>query len=221
MKKNSKLLIKRIFKIWGYDIDFFKIKVNESTTITYEANKINLCCGIQKIPEFIGIDFLEGNAEIVLDLRYKNLPLKDNSVEKLVCISAINYFKYERAKELIKEVYRVLKPGAITRFAVQDLEIIASKYINKDMDFFFQKLPNGKYRFEGATMADKFNAWFYGFEIKGNPCQYVYDYQSLSYIFNEVGFSLVERKKFQDSRLENIEFIDNRPEQMFFLEAVK
>jgi predicted SAM-dependent methyltransferase len=198
-----------------------KSKREKFSAIEFKSTNINLCCGRQKIPEYLGVDFLEGIADIVLDLRYNNLPFVDNSIEKLVCISAINYFKYERAKEIINEVYRVLKPGAITRFAVQDLEIIANKYISKDIDFFYQKLPDGRNRFEGATMADKFNAWFYGFEINGNPCQYVYDYESLSYLFKEAGFSIVERKNFMESRLVNIELIDNRPDQMFFLEAIK
>ena len=107
------------------------------------------------------------------------------------------------------------------RFGVQDLEIIAKKYLDKDTDFFFQKLPDGRDRFVGATIADKVNAWFYGFEINGNPCQYVYDYESLSLLFKEAGFSTVERKQYMESRIAEIKLIDNRPEQMFFLEAIK
>ena len=182
---------------------------------------VNLCCGPQKIPNYINVDFLPGNADIIIDLRYENLPFKDNSVDKLICISSINYFKYERAKEIISDIYRSVKSGGIVRFAVQDLEIITKRYLEKDTDFFFEKLPDGTDRFAGATMADKFNAWFYGFAIKGNPCQYVYDYESLAYLFKEVGFSIVEQKKYLESRLKNIELIDNRPEQMFFLEAIK
>jgi predicted SAM-dependent methyltransferase len=182
---------------------------------------VNLCCGPQKIPGYIGVDFLPDTTEITLDLRYEDLPFKNNSVEKLICISAINYFKYERAKKIIEDIYRVIKPGGIVRFAVQDLEIIAKRYLEKDTGFFFQKLPDGRDRFPGATMADKVNAWFYGYEIMGNPCQYVYDYDSLAYLFKEAGFTDIEHKKYLESKLQHIELIDNRPEQMFFLEAIK
>lgn len=201
----------------------FKIKKKQpALVIDYSVPlSINLCCGPQKIPGYLGIDFLQGNAEIILDLRYENIPLKDNSVDNLICISSINYFKYNRAIEIIKDIYRIMKPGGMVRFAVQDLKIIAKKYIEKDRDFFFQKLPNGKDRFEGATMADKMNSWFYGFEIMGNPCQYVYDYESLEYVFKLAGFRIVEEKKYMESKLKYIELIDNRPEQMFFLEAIK
>ena len=114
----------------GYDVIFSKIKLMQSKTNIYKIDKINLCCGIQKIPEYIGVDFLEGTAEIILDLRYENLPFEDNSVEKLVCISAINYFKYERAREIIQEVYRVLKPGGKLVMLTPNLESLGHKLFN-------------------------------------------------------------------------------------------
>jgi len=182
--------------------------------------KANLCSGTQKIPGYFNIDFNRG-ADLRLDLAKNDLPFRTESLEALVCISAINYFTRSRAQELVHEVYRVLKPGGIVRFGVQDMETIAQRYIAKDKDFFFQKLSDGRDRFEGPTLGDKFAAWFYGYAIKGIPCQYFYDYDSLAFLFTTAGFSLVERKNFQESRLENSHLIDNRPDQMFFLEAIK
>jgi hypothetical protein len=121
----------------------------------------------------------------------------------------------------VNEAYRVLKAGGIARFGVQDMESIARRYVERDEQFFFQTLPNGQERFEGATLGDKFAAWFYGYAIKGVPCQYFYDYESLAHLFKVAGFSVIEKRAFQDSRLESIQMIDNRPDQMFFLEAVK
>ena len=70
------------------------------------------------------------------------------------------------------------------------------------------------------TLGDKFAAWFYGYVAVG-PCRYFYDYESLAALFIMAGFSVVEKKDFMQSRLDHIELIDNRPDQMFFLEAVK
>ena len=84
-----------------------------------------------------------------------------------------------------------------------------------------QKLPDGRDRFEGHTLGDKFAAWFYGYEIGGFPCRYFYDFESLAYLFKMAGFTVVEKKAFCQSKLENIKLIDNRPDQMFFLEAIK
>jgi ubiquinone/menaquinone biosynthesis C-methylase UbiE len=181
---------------------------------------VDICCGPVKVPGYFGIDFC-GSPDLRLDLSRCDLPFPNKSLAAVICISAINYFSRERARALIKEVYRVLEPGGIARFGVQDMEAIAKRYVEKDNVFFLQKLPNGADRFEGPTLGDKFVAWFYGFAIKGRPCQYAYDYESLALLFREAGFPAVERKAFRESRLANVDMIDNRPDQMFFLEAIK
>lgn len=156
-----------------------------------------------------------------LDLSKSALPFADHSLDAVICMSAINYFTRLRAEQIVHEVHRILKSGGVARFGVQDMESIARRYIEKDGSFFFQKLPDGRDRFEGPTLGDKFAAWFYGYEIKGVPCKYFYDYDSLAYLFKAAGFTTVERKAFQESRLDRADLIDNRPDQMFFLEAVK
>lgn len=184
------------------------------------ATRVNLCSGMQAIPEYTGVDSRDP-AEIQLDLSRNDLPFRSGSVKSVVCMSAINYFTRARANELVREVFRVLEPGGIARFGVQDMESIAKKYVEKDVEFFFQKLPDGRSRFEGPTIGDKFAAWFYGYATKGGPCRYFYDYDALAYLFRTAGFSVVQKKEYRQSRLEHIDLIDNRPDQMFFLEAVK
>jgi SAM-dependent methyltransferase len=213
----KKMIIKKIIKSLHTLLseNWSQIKFNSAG-----VKNINLCCGSQKIPGYIGID-IAINSDLRMNLESGKLPFKNNSLDSVICISAINYFTRSRGKEIINEVFRILKAGGIARFAVQDLEKIAQRYIEKDIDFFFQKLPNGQERFEGPTLGDKFAAWFYGYISGGAPCKYFYDYESLSYLFQAVGFSKIEKKAYQESRLENIKLIDNRPDQMFFLEAVK
>jgi len=181
---------------------------------------INLCCGPIRLPGYVNIDQMP-DSDLALDLERELLPFSDGSAETVVCISAINYFSYERGAQIIKDVYRVLAPGGIARFASQDLKLLARKYLDRDRDFYFQKLPNGRDRFPGVTFADKLNEFFYGFYSAEKHCKYVYDYESLAKLFEEAGFTLVEQKGFMESRIPGVDRIDNRPEQMFFLEAVK
>lgn len=182
--------------------------------------KVNLCCGSQRIPGYVGVD-LGRSSDVPLDLTKEDLPFSDGSMDAVVCISGINYFTRERGGELIRDVYRILRPGGIARFAVQDMESLARRYVDKDTRFFFQKLKDGTDRFPGPTLGDKFVSWFYGYAIKGNPCRYFYDFESLAYLFKVAGFSMIERKAYLESRLHDIKLIDNREEQMFFLEAIK
>lgn len=182
--------------------------------------RVNLCCGPIHLEGYINVD-LSKTADVVIDLEKELLPFPDQSIDVVVCISAINYFTRQRGEEIIRDVQRALKPGGIARFASQDLRILSAKYLSRDREFYFQKLPDGRERLPGRTFADKFNAFFYGFETVGKHCKYVYDYETLASIFTEAGFGKVSLARYRESAIPGIESIDNRPEQMFFLEAVK
>ncbi len=185
--------------------------------------KINLCGAQVKIPGYFSID-LHPAADLQLDLEEHLLPFDDEPISTVVCMSAINYFSRERGATLIQETYRVLAKGGVARFGVQDLKEIARKYINNDREFFYQKHPTkpGRDRFPGETIADKINTWFYGYpSSKGTGGKYFYDYETLALLFTQAGFTVVEQRPYQNSRLPEVQEIDNRPDQMFFLEAVK
>jgi SAM-dependent methyltransferase len=185
-----------------------------------EVTKINLCGGDIHIPGYLSVDLVL-SSDLILDLSKRNLPFKSNSIDIVVCISAINYFTRERGRQIIKETYRVLHNGGIARFAVQDLRSLAQRYVDNDLIFYFQKLADNTERFTGPTIGDKFASWLYGYATAGGPCRYFYDFDSLAYLFREAGFTTVENKNYLDSRISEINKIDNRPDQMFFLEAVK
>jgi SAM-dependent methyltransferase len=201
-------------------LSLLTFKFRQETRFGRRITRINLCSGSRSIPGYFNIDISKG-ADLVIDLAKRDLPFPPNSLDSIVCISGINYFSRARTVELINQCYTILTPGGIARFGVQDMEKLAQLYLKKDTDFFFQKLPDGKDRFEGSTIGDKFVAWFYGYVSGGYACQYFYDFDSLSFIFKQAGFRSVERKTYRESGIDDIELIDNRPDQMFFLEAVK
>ncbi len=209
-------MLRPVFTAWYATRRFFLMK----RLVIKGIHRMNLGCGTQRIPGYCGID-ADSSAELPLDLSYCNLPFGSESQDAVICVSAINYFTRQRSAELVQEAYRVLKIGGVARFSVQDMEALARRYVEKDREFFFQKLPDGRERLEGPTMGDKYAAWFYGYMTAGGRCRYFYDYDSLAYLFKQAGFRVVERKEYLDSRLEHIELIDNRPDQMFFLEALK
>ncbi len=189
-----------------------------------EELKINLCGGPVKIHGYINVDVCTG--DIIIDLEEELLPFPDNSADVIACNGAIGYFTRERAQEIIADVYRVLKVGGITRFGTQDLRILAGKYMERDRDFYFQKVMGpdkvGIDRFVGRTFCEKLNAWFYGHHSgKGKHCKYVYDFETLFYIFEEAGFRNIVKKAYLESDIPEVHQLDNRRSQLFFLEAIK
>lgn len=159
-----------------------------------------MCSGPRKLEGYINID-ITPNSDLVIDLEKSLLPFEDESVETIVCISAINYFSRDRALEIINDVYRKLCNGGVARFAVQDLKILTKKYLEQDENFFFEKTADGSDRFPGDTYADKFNEWFYGFPSLGKHCKYVYDFESLAFLFHKAGFKIVEEKNITKAEL--------------------
>ena len=157
-------------------------KLLEAQAPKREVRKINLCSGPVRIEDYTNVD-LRPDADIVVDLEKELFPLQDNSVDIVVCVSGINYFTRQRAIEIVRDVHRILKPGGIARFSVQDLRIFAEKY-----------------------------------EHCG---KYVYDFESLKAVFEEAGFSYIEQKKYRESLILEVDKLDSRGDQSFFLEAVK
>lgn len=182
--------------------------------------RINLCGGTVKLPGWTNVD-LSHVADIRVDLESGPLPWEDGAVEAIACISALNYFTPERALEIVRECLRVLRPGGILRVGVQDLRVLARRYLERDAAFFEEKLQDGRDRFPGETYADKFCNWFYGFQVAGKSCRYVYDYESLANLVRKAGFEDVRERPYRTGDLPDVEKLDNRPEQMFFLEARK
>jgi SAM-dependent methyltransferase len=206
----------RICRLWHRTVGAFLVR----RKLYGLCRRVNLCSGHIVFPDYWNID-LHPAADILLDLNREPLPFPNACMDGVVCMSAINYFSRRRGAFLIGETCRILAPGGIARFGTQDLEKIAKRYVDKDRAFFFQKL-DGRERFHGVTMGDKFNSWFYGYETTGgNRGKYFYDFETLSLLFQEAGFAVIENRSFQDSRIPGFAALDNRPEQMFFLEAVK
>ena len=78
---------------------------------------IELGCGPNKVDGVIGVDkFWDENVDIVADFE-NGLPfLPDNSVDELFSRHVLEHI--ENLELLIKEIYRVLKPGGIHRVIV-------------------------------------------------------------------------------------------------------
>lgn len=87
-----------------------KIRKNERIVI-------ELGCGPNKVTGVIGVDkFQDKNVDIVADIE-KGLPfLPDNSIDELFSRHVLEHI--ENLEHLIKEIYRVLKPGGIHRAIV-------------------------------------------------------------------------------------------------------
>lgn len=214
-------IIKLYEKYRYYNFYNYKTRIINNKKEIFKLKKLNLCSGSNILYDYINLD-VSTNSDIICDLEKKNLPFKNNQFDTIVCISAINYFERKRAIEILKEVYRVLEYGGIFRISTQCLDKLINHYINKNKFFFNQTGKNNLPLFPGENFSEKLLNWFYGFEtIEGHKTKYIYNFEILSNILKNIGFKNIENKKFLDSKIKNIDKIDNREDQCFFLECEK
>jgi len=91
--------------------------------------KLHLGCGARYIPSFIHIDFADF-PHIDYKCNINDLSMfNDNTVDLIYCSHALEYFDRQKALQVLKEWYRVLKEGGVLRIAVPDFEAIVKVYL--------------------------------------------------------------------------------------------
>ncbi|MDQ3919890.1 MAG: SAM-dependent methyltransferase, partial [Acidobacteriota bacterium] len=109
----------------------------------------------------------------------------------------------EDAERLMREAYRVLKPGGCIRICVPDLEHAVRQYLkgNKEhaLSYFFCPSKSGAL----------------------GRHHYLYDAELLATLLTRAGFGGATRCAYQQGQVPDIDKLDNRPEETLYMEAHK
>ena len=90
---------------------------------------LNLGCGTRFHPSWVNVDFDARDASVLShDLR-RGVPFADEQFDVVYHSHLLEHFPRPQARAFLRETYRVLKPGGMTRIAVPDLERIAQVYL--------------------------------------------------------------------------------------------
>ena len=80
--------------------------------------KLDLGCGVQKKPGFLGVDKIEtAQTDYVFDITKDRFPFDDESVEEIHCGDVIEHLTYQEMIHMMNEAYRIMKPEAILTIA--------------------------------------------------------------------------------------------------------
>lgn len=90
---------------------------------------LNLGCGQKYHRDWINIDFVSHNENVIQHNLLDGIPLKDGDVEVVYHSHVLEHFSKDDGFHFMEECYRVLNKEGIIRVAVPDLEIIAREYI--------------------------------------------------------------------------------------------
>lgn len=103
-----------------------------ASVATTAHNYLNIGCGdhYSNAPEWTNVDFIKTGKDVIAHNLLKGLPFADNSFDLVYHSHVLEHFSQKDGTQLIRECYRVLKPGATIRIAVPNLEQIAHNYLN-------------------------------------------------------------------------------------------
>lgn len=122
------------------------------------------------------------------DVVKDGLPFKNDSVDFAVCQHMLEHITRDDGLKVVREIHRVLKPGAKLVASVPDLRLAAEHYLAGDEEWWDQRYePSDKPIWVGPTLADKFMDNLVGMGEYGH--RYGYDYESISHLCREAGFS--------------------------------
>lgn len=147
------------------------------------------------------------------DIR-KPFPFRNNTFSAIYASHLIENLYLDEAKSLLKECYRLLKPGGIIRIMIHDLRKEALNYIsgNNLKDSKNQKTEADEFlttlgirrEFPKGSIFYKIYTLFYDY----HTYKWLYDSESLIFHFKEAGFEEVEEKPVLQSKIEDIKAVE-------------
>lgn len=148
-------------------------------------------------------------------------PWPDGSASAVFSSHMVEHLEADEVRHVLSEAFRVLRSGGIMRLALPDLELAAQKYL--------QDKASGN-----GSAADAFVTYLYlRPEVHGSgvhrmlvrflhrPHLWMYDFESLATRIREAGFIDVRRCEYRQGSCPDVELLDSRPEDSFFVEAVR
>ena len=137
--------------------------------------------------------------------------MPDESCDVVFCSHVFEHIPHIRLPMVISEINRVLKPGGVFRMLTPNLEVLAKAYVEKD-DVFWEKALEEDENLrkdlgyggmlmnccvspgQDTALIDRNLKTF----ISGYAHLYIYDYEMMSTIWEQLGF-ICRNAKFNDS----------------------
>ena len=178
--------------------------------------KVQLGSGQNPVPGWVDIDGTY-NADVQIDIR-RSWPLNSESVAYIFTEHFLDHLQFpDGIGHVLRECYRVLKPGGIMRAVVHDAELLLRAYVELDVEFFRWISGYDENVSSFITMVNhvfRFNDFH----------QFIYDYETLEKQFLKAGFTSVQRSSFRGSQTPELNLdldLPDRAPQSLYTEAVK
>lgn len=173
---------------------------------THSPSKLHLGCGSHLLKDWLNTD-LEPGVEVVCLDASKKLPIADRTFDYVFTEHMIEHLEFKTGKDLIQEIFRILKPGGKLRISTPDLQFLINLYGSEKTDLqtrYIQWagetfLPGIDLPTDAFVINNFFRDWGHLF---------IYDFKTLSVLLLQFGFVDITRREVgqsDDVNLRNVE----------------
>lgn len=184
--------------------------------LSQHFTKYNLGCGTHIYNGFLNVGYwptlsegtlyrdLNGTKDtfmLNLDLR-NGIPAHNESLDLVYHSHMLEHLSYLDGIDFLSDCFRCLKLGGRMRILVPDLELWINAYASKNR-FFFEE-----YRKVLDPQIYVTNAQIFMGMLHNHDHKCGYDFESLKWLVEHIGFVNVKRTLYADSTIENIQVIE-------------
>ena len=106
-------------------------RIKPDDDVRAKMKYLNLGCGSRYHAEWINIDIAPSGEGVIKHDLSQGIPLADAGCDAVYHSHLLEHLRQPAAFQFMRECYRVMKPGAVVRVAVPDLELICRVYLEK------------------------------------------------------------------------------------------
>lgn len=181
-------MIKKILKkiINTHKKIFYKYYINKYI-LNSKVLKLNIGCGSNCINGWLNTDIDPALKAVYLNACNMSY-IKDESFDAVFCEHMIEHVEKDKALQIIKEAYRILKPHGVIRIVTPSLNKFIRILEDKDntyLEWYRRYNSNTK-----LDLLDSFNDIFYKHGHK-----YIWTEESMKYTFESIGFTNINITK--------------------------
>lgn len=163
----------------------------------YQNDYLDIGCGPNTHTNYINLDYIwHPQIDICWDIT-KGLPLPNDSIRGIFTEHTLEHISFDAADFVLRECYRILKPGGTLRIIVPDGQLYLSRYTDIVRNKSTIALPYSQNDFRLGLYSPimSVNRIFYDHGHK-----FIYDFHTLHLLLEKNHFVSVEQETYNNGR---------------------
>ena len=166
--------------------------------------KLNLGSGRSRIEGWLSVDVPPADLEMHLNW---GLPFAEGVARYVYLSHVLEHFYKREALELLRDAHRVLEHGGVARVVVPDIEKCLRAYVQNDEAYFETRRRLWSHSSQSAATPLELVLKNVGAGVKPGSFwghKHGYDFQTLSHVLHQAGFTSIERSEYMESKHEDL-----------------